>query len=140
MSQKASESEIVSYNCNKCEKVYKSTQSLIAHTRIKHHKAITAKEIIDRFNIGKQKENNQSKEDDLNALDSVTDDELKQALDDAEFDHLISESNDLLSEAESINADKQCQECASKYESASNCYACRIIIIFRPRYKSVRQL
>ena len=112
MANKSGEIETVTYNCDKCDKSYKSPTSLKAHTRIKHHKSISTKDIIERTNIEKEKETHVIIDD-----DSVSDEELRHALDDAEFDHLIGESNDLLSEAESIEIAKQCAECNSKYGS-----------------------
>ena len=113
MANKSNDINSVVFNCDKCDKSYKSTSSLISHTRIKHQKSISTKEILNRLNHEKETNCNELFTDN----DSVSDEELRTALDDAEFDNLIGESNDLLSEAESINTARHCEECMSKFES-----------------------
>ena len=113
MANNSGDNNSVAYKCDKCDKSYKSTNSLISHTRIKHQKSISTKEILNRINLEKERNQNGLFSDD----DSVSDEELRTALDDAEFDNLIGESNDLLSEAESIDSTRHCDECISKFES-----------------------
>ena len=78
------------YECDMCDKTYQSKYHLSNHTRSKHSIVISSNEIEELSTSKKDQET--IHEDPIESLndDSITDSELKDALDDVEMEHLIS--------------------------------------------------